>query len=347
MELEVLAFFDSSHKLAALAPLELVCRSTWAGKWRELRLMGDGSGDSDNLDLPVRPGCEERFATDLLSYLGRRSKGWDFCRLNTLPSESAGARGVLEQLKAHNWTYFSYGALHSVVPLPGDWQTYLQQLSSKERGKIRTRTGRLHKRYNVHFFKCASESQLPGLLEAFYEMHQRHWEINDQPGSFKAQVRRDFYGRLAAGLLRRGWLEFWILQLNEKVVAAQFGFRYRETMFSLQEGFDPDYSSDSVGYVLRAHVMEELIATGVRQYDFLGGRDASKTRWAASSCQYLNIHFARPFSRGSLCLRLTHDAGRSKEWLRGHLHPFLWRVLHATNLWFRRRTEKSKELESG
>jgi hypothetical protein len=47
-------------------------------------------------------------------------------------------------------------------------------------------------------------------------------------------------------LLNRGWLEFWLLKLDEQPAAAQFGFRYDRTVFQLQEGFDPAYSADSV-----------------------------------------------------------------------------------------------------
>jgi len=52
-----------------------------------------------------------------------------------------------------------------------------------------------------------------------------------------------------------GSLELWLLDLDGRTVAAQCGLRYGELVCALQEGFDPDYATDSVGYVLRSYVL--------------------------------------------------------------------------------------------
>jgi hypothetical protein len=60
--------------------------------------LGDGSGDSDNLDFPVRSGWEEQVAAALLDFVARESK-WDFCEFNTMPADSpvASCLGSLSQ----------------------------------------------------------------------------------------------------------------------------------------------------------------------------------------------------------------------------------------------------------
>jgi len=122
-------------------------------------------------------------------------------------------------------------------------------------------------------------------------------------------------------------LQFWVLELDGNIVAAQFGFRYADTVFSLQEGFDPDYSTDSVGYVLRSQVLKNLIPDGVRRYDFLGGIDDSKTRWGAQVKSYLDIEFARPLTRASLHLTMKYKTAETKAWLRKRLPPSVLRAL--------------------
>jgi CelD/BcsL family acetyltransferase involved in cellulose biosynthesis len=114
---------------------------------------------------------------------------------------------------------------------------------------------------------------------------------------------------MARAFVARGWLEFWLLKLDGDPVAAQFAFRYRDTVFSLQEGFDPAYSTDSVGYALRAHAIRQFISEGVRRYDFLGGQSPIKQRWGARPGVYLSIRFARPSSRGNAYLRSTLRPG--------------------------------------
>jgi hypothetical protein len=113
-------------------------------------------------------------------------------------------------------------------------------------------------------------------------------------------------------------------------VAAQFGLRHRDTVFSLQEGFDPDYFSDSVGYVLRSQVLKSLIREGVRKYDFLGGTDESKMRWGAVVKNYVNLEFAPPFTRGSIHLNLKNGGSEAKIWLRQRLPTPIWQMAEAS-----------------
>src|ERR1700693_649191 len=136
-QLLVAAFFDEPSQLVGLAPLSAArVRGARAVSLRLLRLMGDGSHDSDNLDLPVRPGFEERFAESLLSFLKDQRGLWDFCELNTMPPQSPAAYALRQLLSRKKWILVEGDRPTSAVPLPPTWEEYLKQLSSKERGKI-------------------------------------------------------------------------------------------------------------------------------------------------------------------------------------------------------------------
>ena len=330
--LMVLGFFGTRQRLAGLAPLSLSTYRLARGlSFRVLRLMGDGSGDSDNLDLPVRPSYEAEFTRALLEYLDMQAGRWDFCELNTLPADSPAGNHLRDQLKQRGWTHFGYPRPWSVVVLPDSWESYLKQLSSKERGKLGYYSRRLEKNHKVRLHKCTHETELPACLEALFQLHQARWQPRGQPGSFGSEQRRQFYSEMGRLFLARRWLEFWLLDLDGKTVATQFGFRYGDSVFQLQEGFDPEYSLDSIGYVLRGYVLKQLIADGVRRYDFLAGQSPDKARWGTQVRNYINIHFARPFSRGSLYLHLSHNARESKAWLRARLPRPAWRAIQWLN----------------
>lgn len=327
-QLRVLELRDpSTRSLVALAPLALTSQRCAGFDLRVLRLMGDGSGDSDNLDLPVRSGDETGVALSLLNWLQDSARDWDLCRLNTLPSGSPIANRLLEEIKPRRWTCFTTTPPRSVVDLPETWESYLKMLSSKERGKIGYLTRRLEKKYHLRVFPCTGADQLDACLEALFELHGKHWQARGLPGTLQLGARRQFYREIGTLLMERGRLQFWLLELDGKTVAAQFGFRHGDTVYSLQEGFDPDYSLDSAGYVLRSQAIKQLISEGVRRYDFLGGTDASKSRWGAQLKSYLNIEFARPYTRGSAYLILAHGATDAKRWLRARLSPRTWRAL--------------------
>jgi len=325
--LQVLAFRDDSSTLIGLAPLALTTVGAFPVSLRLLRLMADGSHDSDNLDLPVRPGREASVSRGLLNWMQQNAARWDVCELNTLPSHSLAGACVLEDLAQRRWKYFTSTQPQTVVELAESWESHLKGISSKERGKIGLRTRRLEKKYEVRIRRCDQEGEIDSLLQALYELHGKHWQLRGLPGTLHSPARRQFYGELARHLHARRRLEFWVLELHGKVVAAQFGLRHGTTVFSLQEGFDPDYAADSVGYVLRSQVLKQLIADGVRRYDFLGGTDESKMRWGAELKNYLNLHFARPWSRGSAQLFLKNESTNAKRWLRGHLPAGAWASL--------------------
>jgi CelD/BcsL family acetyltransferase involved in cellulose biosynthesis len=326
----VLAFRDGSSALVGLALMALSTRRALPVPIRFLRLMGDGSHDSDNLDLPVRSGHETAVTKRLLDWMQQNSSLWDVCELNTLPHHSAVGTKLLPDLGQRKWKCFTSTRPQTVVELAETWESYLKGISSKERGKIGLRTRRLEKKYEVRIRRCEEESEIDSLLLALYELHGKHWQLRGLPGTLHSPARRQFYAELSRLLLERRQLEFWVLELQGRVVAAQFGLRHGTTVFSLQEGFDPDYAADSVGYVLRSQVLKQLIADGVRSYDFLGGTDESKMRWGAEVKSYLNLHFARPLSWGSLHLALKDQGALTKEWLRNHLPEGVWKGLKDT-----------------
>jgi CelD/BcsL family acetyltransferase involved in cellulose biosynthesis len=323
----LLSFRDAACALVGLAPMALSTCEALPASLRLLRLMGDGSHDSDNLDFPVRPGWEGVLVRALLGWMQENAGLWDLCELNTLPSDSLLVPTLLHSLDERRWACFSSTRPQTVIELAETWESYLKALSSKERGKVGLRGRKLEKKYQVRIRRCSEEGEIDPLLMALYELHSKHWQLRGLPGTLHAPARRQFYGELARALLARHLLEFWLMELNGKIVAAQFGLRYGTTVFSLQEGFDPDYAAESVGYVLRSQVLRQLIADGIRRYDFLGGTDESKMRWGAEVKNYLNLRFARPLSRGSLHLAFQDKSLQGREWLRNHLPADVWRGL--------------------
>jgi len=146
---------------------------------------------------------------------------------------------------------------------------------------------------------------------------------------------------MGCSFLRRGWLQLWLLELNGATVAAQFCFRYGDTVSILQEGFDPEFAADKVGYALRAAMLKHFIETGVRHYDFLGGFAEHKQEWGAERGAYLNLHFARPGSLGSLYLSCINGLTKGKEWLRANLPASAWNALHSLNVKLNGRADSS------
>ena len=336
-QLLVLALFDQSS-LVGLAPFSISTESTGWTSLRVLRLMGDGSGDSDNLDLIVRPGFEMRFAELILGELTQRRRLWDVCQLNSLPPNTLVGERLRQLLSSSPWVCFEYRSKSSAVHLGDSWDTYSQLLSSEDRKNLVRYARRMQTRYGTKIYRCTDPDQVPCYLDALFRLHQERWQHSGQTGSFSLPERREFYSLLSRCLLHRGWLELWVLELDGTIAAVQFAFRYGARVFQLQEGYDPKRASDRVGFVLRGEVLKQLISEKVQVYDFLGGQDPYKARWGAREGHYLHLHFAPRFGRGAVWLQYVNTASRSKEWLRDRVPASAWKLLHKANQTLRRTT---------
>jgi CelD/BcsL family acetyltransferase involved in cellulose biosynthesis len=317
-ELLGLVFTDAAENLAGIALFYADQERSLAGSpMKVLRLVGAGSGDSDALDFITAPGYEQCCAEAFLSWLaGNRS--WDICALETLPQGSLAGQHISRLAQERGWKPRAEASPNFYIPLPPTWQEYLGTLEPGFRPLLTRYPKRLHSRYRVSIERCQRQQDLIPHLQTLFALHQMRWTGRGEPGAFLSAERRDFYSRMAGAFLERGWLEFWLLKLEDKIVAAQFCFRYGNTVSLLQEGFDPQYTPDRVGYALRAHVLQEMIGSGATRYDFLGGADAYKLKFGARQESYLTLRFAGS-PRGRLHLALARRKQQIKAWLKSTL----------------------------
>jgi len=323
----IIALYSGSD-LIGIVPLYHNRRRIIAGaELRVMSLIGDGSEDSCNLDIIARSGCEARIVERVLHYLLVEFHDWDIFELNTMPMHSPVAKCFVSQLRQRRMSYRVTSRDSCQVELPKTWEMYLAQLSKRERANLRQQRRHLERHYRVRSYRCDTVTQLESCLEKLFALHQQRWKLRGDPGCFSSQSRRLFYYKMASAFLHRGWLEFWLLDLDEITVACDFNFRYGSTTYALQAGFDPAYASESVGFLLKGFMLEQLIVEGVRHYDFLTGLSENKKRWCAQPKTCLDIQMAKPFGKGSLYLFGEKSKERGNQWLRMHCHKSAWNLL--------------------
>lgn len=320
----LLAFaFHADDRLLGLAPFYFDTRSLFGIDYaRILRPVGAGTYDSDDLCPILRPESEERCLKIMLEELSRR-KNWDFCSLETLPMNSRVGTLLPELLDQRGWPYRTTFPSHWCLTFPATWEQYIAQLAPDFRPLLTRYPKRLESRYICTLSRCESEQDLLRYLPILFDLHQRRWTGAGHLGAFASQERRHFYRRIASALLSRGRLDFWVLHLNQTPVALQFCCRYNDSVYLLQEGFDPAYAKDKVGYALRAKVLRHYIEAGMKRYDFMGGSDPYKEKFGAELGSYLTISFAKPRSFGSLYMLAKDVKQKSRHWLRERL-PEHW-----------------------
>jgi CelD/BcsL family acetyltransferase involved in cellulose biosynthesis len=293
---------------------------------KTLRMVGAGSGDSDGLNIITAPGYENDCAQAFISWFANQ-KEWPLCPLETLREHSLAAESLLRETQKLGMSFDSTLTPNFIINLPPTWQQYLDSLEPSFRPLLTRYPKRLRSRFTVQISRCENQGDLKTQLDTLFDLHQMRWTGRGETGAFAGNERRDFYYRMATPFLQRGWLEFWRLELNGETVGAQFCFRYNDTVSLLQEGFHPKYAAEKIGYALKAHLLEEMIRTGARRYDFLGGADPYKAKFAAHQENYLNLFIAGPSKLARFYLQIQKQKRGIKAWLKRKLPPSLMAVL--------------------
>src|ERR1700724_4626545 len=115
--LRCLLFADSHGVAVGIAPL-YADRTHFLGlPITRLRMVGAGSGDSDELDFIVSSGYEKQCAEAFIGWLAGQ-KDWHVCVLETLPQKSLVAEYLLRRIQEVGWSIDSTLTPNFIVDLP-------------------------------------------------------------------------------------------------------------------------------------------------------------------------------------------------------------------------------------
>jgi CelD/BcsL family acetyltransferase involved in cellulose biosynthesis len=253
---------DDAGEIATIVPLYL-----WSERpLRVLRFVGHGHGDM------LGPIGDARDRAASVASL-RRTLGRE--RYDVFVGDWVGAdNGSAEALGAKVLRETGYPILRFEAD---SWQEFL---ASRHRA-FRKRTGNAQRRlFREHdaSMRMTDRTTLAADLDILYRLH--HARFGGHEGCYFCGANEPFQREFAALALANDWLRLWILEVDGRPVAAEYGFRFGDSHFAYQCGRDPAMAKASVGYVLEVMTMQEALAEGVREYRFLQGAEPYKYRFA-------------------------------------------------------------------
>ena len=286
--LRILIIYDEANTLRGIVPLHRRTQQRHLQTVDTLAFIGDGSHDSDYLDIIAEKGYEPAIVDAIFRHLEN-----EVLILNGAPEASPVVSLLCQGAASRGWLCAEVATPCSTVKLPDKWDSYLANLRPRFRTKVRSVLRNLESRPEVRFRRCASTEGVDQILPALFELHKRRWQHEGQPGVFGGPAKRTFYSLLSNLLSEREWLYVTALDYNGTPLACQYGFVYNNTYFHLQEGYEPDSEHWSVGLGLRAWSIRNLLDLGVREYDFLGGAGRHKSDWGSEIKRSKHVSLAR------------------------------------------------------
>jgi peptidoglycan/xylan/chitin deacetylase (PgdA/CDA1 family)/CelD/BcsL family acetyltransferase involved in cellulose biosynthesis len=278
--------------LVGVAPFYVDSVRRWGVKWNCLRLIGDGSSDSDYLDCFTQRGREQEVVSAFIAHLDGHRGEWDELELHGPAENSPGLAVFIECARERSWSTSSHTIPCATLALPTRWSDYLQLLKPRVRTKVRSSLTFLDEQIRSAPRQCMSTEELDQWLPVLFDLHTRRWQEAGRPGVFLDQAKRKFYSEVSRSMLEQGWLALHRLDWGERPLALQYGFVYRNRFHLLQEGYDPAFEDLRPGLSLRSWLIRHWIERGLEEYDFLAGAAPYKMDWGAQQKQSLRVSIA-------------------------------------------------------
>lgn len=286
----VICVRNESGSLVGLAPYYKVgYRLGGLIPYRVLRVLGDTDCGAEYQSWIADRAEESEVFGQIGAALQACKSEWDLIWMPRLKSWTGTQAPVLEVLKECNFDVNVRPSPFAGFTLPESFEAYLKQMSSNRRQQVRRMSRKILDNPNVEICKVESPAEVEPALAALFELHGKRWRAIGESGVFARNAKeKQFYERFTRKALAQGWLAMYTLLDSGEPKAVQFGYIYGDAFLQLQEGFDPDYSPH-VGNVLRAHIIEECIKLGLREYDFLGGHSEHKRRWLSEEREGMDL----------------------------------------------------------
>jgi CelD/BcsL family acetyltransferase involved in cellulose biosynthesis len=234
-----------------------------------------GSDDvCDYLDFVISPGSELDFFNILLDDLRQKDiRRLSFSPLRPDSTVLTHLVGVAEERRYEVSCKAEDVSLE--LDLPPTWEEYLGILNRKQRHEVRRKLRRLWETGEVNYRIIEDSEAVPDAIDLFLKLFR---ESRKDKEIFMTTNRESFFRSLAKAMAQVRLLRIGILELDAKPVAAIMCFDYNDTVYLYNNGYDPQYSSLSIGLISKILCIKDSIQRGRRKLDFLKGAEEYKYR---------------------------------------------------------------------
>ena len=227
----------------------------------------------DYNDFLVSRDAESRFYPCLLDHLA--GEEWDTLDLSSLPENSPTLTYLpgLAREKGYRVEVREEDVVPG-LPLPGDWDAYLQALPKKDRHELRRKLRRLSTvEDGFKWYKVSDPYEVESSLEDFFRLMRYSREVKNH---FLTEPRERFFRNVAREMADAGVVKLLFLEMRGARVAAAMCFDYGQSRLLYNSGYDPEYGFYSVGLLLKALSIKDAIDEGMAYFDFLRGSEPYK-----------------------------------------------------------------------
>ena len=248
---------------------------------RQLLLLGSIE-ISDFLDVICRVEDTDNFVSSLLRFIrdnfaaAGQVAGMDLYNIvEDSPTLQALEKAVEEldlEIRIRKLQHSPY------VPLPGNWETYLEGLDKKQRHEIRRKMRRAcegETRACLYFTEDAGK--LEDDMDDFLDLMAQ----DEAKADFLSPMMREQMKSVMRCAFRENCLQLAFLEIGGQKTAAYLSFDFLNRIWVYNSGLDRRYMEYSPGWVLLGHLLQWANEHGREEFDFMRGDEAYKYKFGA------------------------------------------------------------------
>ncbi|MEM2661271.1 MAG: GNAT family N-acetyltransferase [Nitrososphaeria archaeon] len=273
---------EDEGEIIAIAPLMLSkYKLPIFGTIKKVEFIGVRHSDYNNFIISKKEtGCIKL----ILDYLLDSVAEWDWIELKEIPETNHNAyypnklfSNVPFKLKLNKRVC----NICPYISLPSTFDELCSKLSKNMRQNLKKYLRRIKANHQVEFkrYDEAGFSVIEA-MKIFMKLHEARWTKEGKNGAFKDNPRfRDFQFKIAKIFAHKGWLGLYFLLADHEPVSTQYSFEYGNKIYYYLGGFDPKFSSYSVGNLTIMFLLERGIQKGFKEYDMMRGIEPYKLFW--------------------------------------------------------------------
>jgi len=276
--LRVLTRHAPDGSLTAALPLVLRRTRIYGVPVRELSAMANVHSGRFDLLADNPPEAARAFLDALLE-----QADWDVLRLIDVPQGGA-AEALLDAAGSAGLRSGRWASMNSpYIDLPASWNEMELTLSRHFRANMRRRRRRLSDKGTVSLDLCdgSDDAELAARLDEGLQLEAKGWKGRSGTAICQATDTLGFYTALARQAESEGRLRLWFLRLDGKAIAFHYGLQDGARYLLLKPTYDEAHGEVGPGHLLMEAVLQDCIARGLLEFDFLGPGTPWKSDWAS------------------------------------------------------------------
>lgn len=238
----------------------------------------------DFMDFIISPGKCQEFAIALLEYL--KTEGVQYLELNSVRADSLVYTEVIPAAEVLGYSISAGNAdISYEMSLNGQWESYLQMLTKKQRHEVSRKLRRLHEVGNITHRIVSDASEIEHWCNNFLNLHIAS---RQDKAEFMTEQMASYFRLLMKEMAMIGKIKLAFLEIDNRPVASTICFEHTATVYLYNNGYDPHYGSLSIGFLSKIMSIKDSIERQMIQYDFLKGEEAYKRRMGGKQHQLYN-----------------------------------------------------------